>query len=410
MVTRRRVIQGGVLATLASFQHSGIAMEKDLKARIADVIYEYSDQGNHRTGTRVDHASADWLVSRIRSLDVEATESSFFFKRIDIEEASFSFAGLVVAGVPLFDCLYTDAKGVNGSVGEVGSKADIGVAMSLPFASSPSGQAIHSARLANRHKAIIVVTDDSLPTDGVAMLNAEDFRKPFGPPVLQVASRYWPEMQAAMSAGSSGKVVVHCQYVEANARSIGAVIEGKQPELPPLVIMTPRSGWWRCASERGGGIACFIEIMRGIKEEDRNRSVIFTANTGHELGHTGLDQYLHDNQSLIGGASIWIHLGANFAAKIGPGVRLQFSDEAARQALRPYLKSNLIEAASETSLGERPLGEARNIHDGGGRYISILGQNGLFHHPADVWPEAVNLEDTTRWVNAFVQLAIELAN
>jgi hypothetical protein len=61
-------------------------------------------------------------------------------------------------------------------------------------------------------------------------------------------------------------------------------------------------------------------------------------------------------------------------------------------------------------VGERPLGEARNIYDGQGRFISILGRNGLFHHPADVWPDAVNLGATTRWVNAFVQLGVKLAS
>jgi len=43
------------------------------------------------------------------------------------------------------------------------------------------------------------------------------------------------------------------------------------------------------------------------------------------------------------------------------------------------------------------------------RYISILGSNTLFHHPADVWPDAVDLNKTTGWVNTFVQLGIELA-
>ena len=150
-------------------------------------------------------------------------------------------------------------------------------------------------------------------------------------------------------------------------------------------------------------------MMRGIKEKGAIRDVIFTANTGHELGHTGLGQYLDENRELIREASIWIHLGANFAAKYGPGVRLQFSDEEARQVLEPFLDANFVNPASETDAGDRPLGEARNIHDGGGRYISILGRNGLFHHPADVWPDAVNLEATTRWINAFVQLGIKLS-
>jgi hypothetical protein len=30
----------------------------------------------------------------------------------------------------------------------------------------------------------------------------------------------------------------------------------------------------------------------------------------------------------------------------------------------------------------------------------------LFHHPADRWPEAVDLPVATKWVKAFTQLAV----
>ena len=409
MVTRRRFIQGSAIATLLPIQQKAIAMDEAMKARIAKIIREYSDQGIHRTGSKVDDASADWFVAQIKAVGVEPTESSFLFDRVSVKKAELSFEGKTITGVPLFDCHFTDEKGVKGSMGRIGSDADIGVAMSLPFASSPSGKSIRAARLNNKHKAIIIVTDDRLPADGVATLNAEDYREPFGPPVLQLPNQDWPEIQKAMSAGAEGTAVVYAEYVESKARSIGARIRGEQVGLAPLVIMTPRSGWWRCASERGGGIACLLEMMRGIQEKGAIRDVIFTANTGHELGHTGLDQYLEDNQTLIQDASVWIHLGANFAARYGPGVRLQFSDKKVRDVLGPFLDANNVRPATETVVGERPLGEARNIHDHGGHYISILGQNRLFHHPADIWPDAVNLEDTTRWVNAFVQLGIKLS-
>ena len=62
-----------------------------------------------------------------------------------------------------------------------------------------------------------------------------------------------------------------------------------------------------------------------------------------------------------------------------------------------------------TPIGERPRGEARNIYDGGGRYVSLLGTNPLFHHPDDRWPEAVDTEKTARLVQASVALALALA-
>ena len=55
-----------------------------------------------------------------------------------------------------------------------------------------------------------------------------------------------------------------------------------------------------------------------------------------------------------------------------------------------------------------PGGEARAIHDGGGRYISLLGANGLFHHPHDRWPGAVDVDRVARFAEAFVQIARRL--
>lgn len=380
-----------------------------MEQRISTLIAEYSSQGIHRTGTEVDHLSADWLIAKISALGIDASETAFGFQRLQPLECSLGLADLTIPGVPLYDCSYTDEKGFTGSLGPIGSQADIGVAMAPPFANAEIGQAIHSARLTDAHQGIVIVTDASLPKTGIALLNAEHFSKPFGPPVLQVARKHWPEIQSAIAAAAPGHLTLHAETVDAIARNIGATIAGKNRKLAPLVIMTPRSGWWQCASERGGGIACFLEMMRAIKASEPQRDVIFTANTGHELGHIGLDHYLEAHAALVQDALVWIHLGANFAARHDRGVRLQYSDEAARSRLRPWLEKNSIQPDAETPIGERPLGEARNIFDGGGRYLSILGRNGLFHHPDDLWPDAVSPRETTKWINALVALGVELA-
>ena len=59
-------------------------------------------------------------------------------------------------------------------------------------------------------------------------------------------------------------------------------------------------------------------------------------------------------------------------------------------------------------VGTRPNGEAQNIHDGGGRYISVLGSNGLFHHPHDRWPAAVDVDRIARFADAFVEIGLTL--
>jgi hypothetical protein len=59
--------------------------------------------------------------------------------------------------------------------------------------------------------------------------------------------------------------------------------------------------------------------------------------------------------------------------------------------------------------GEAPFGEASHIHRGGGQYVSLLGRNALFHHPADRWPEAVDVVAVARLARAFANVVIRLA-
>jgi len=406
---RRQILKMVAATPFAMAMSPVFSSEMSMKDRVTKIIREYSSQGIHRTGTAVDLASAEWFRNQITELGVAPEEDRFSFKRIDVQKSELEINGTVIHGIPLYDCLYTNAEGVRGQVGEIGSDADIGVVSSLPHLRTPGGQSLAKARVEAKHKAIIVVTDSRLPP-GITTFNAENYTEPFGPPVLQIAHADWLKVEGVLTAEATATLTAQCRYVDARGINIGATIKGKNSKLAPLVIMTPRSGWWACASERGGGIACLLEMMRAIQQSGPQRDVIFTANTGHELSHIGLDHYLDRRRQLVRAAHMWIHLGANFAAKIAPGIRLQYSDEAAQSLLTDALTRRDLKPSVETPLSTRPYGEARNIHDGQGRYISLLGGNGLFHHPDDVWPNAVDLDLTVKWIEAFTDLGLQLSS
>lgn len=409
MITRRNLIKASASTVLLVPGVRILASEAGMTQRIGDIIREYDAQGIHRTGTDVDNLSANWLADRVRTLGVTPELDSLAFRRVSVLEARLTLGDEHIPGVPFYDAGFTGAEGIRGSLGDIGSNADIGVAVTLPYAAGPTYAPIEAARRAGKHKAILLVNDPRLPPDGIATINAEAFEAPYGPPVLQVANKHIKAIQAAAANREQANFLAHAEYIDATASNVQARIAGSEPGLAPLVVMTPRSGWWHCASERGGGIAAWLEIMRAVKQSAPTRDVIFTANTGHELGHTGLDHYLEANRALVKEAAMWIHLGANFAARVMPGVRMQFSDEKAEQLAKSALGNQAIAPSVTTPTGTRPYGEARNIYDGGGRYISILGGNGLFHHPDDRWPGAVDLDVTTRWIAALVDICVQLA-
>ncbi|MGJ8688334.1 MAG: hypothetical protein ACSHXZ_02325 [Gammaproteobacteria bacterium] len=376
--------------------------------RVADAIRQYSAQGYHRTGTAVDTVSGAWLSDRIQDLGLPSFMDPITLDRVEILYASFTFNGIEVEGVPLYDCHYSDVHGITGTLGPLGSNADIGVVMLPPSTSSPTHNQLAEVRRSNRHRAIIIVSDSSYPAEGIATLNAEDFNAPVGPPTLQIANAIWPALQQAMTNRAEATVVAFCERKESKAYNVSARIDGTDPDLAPIVIMTPRSGWWRCASERGGGIAVFMELIRALIDNPPTRDVILTANSGHELGHLGLDLMLHENPALAKDAAMWIHLGANFAATSSQ-VRLQYSNSNVRSLSARHLQRHNLKPDIETAIENRPLGEARNIFDQGGNFLSILGTNPLFHHPDDRWPDAVDIAKTVQWAQALTTIVLELS-
>jgi len=60
--------------------------------------------------------------------------------------------------------------------------------------------------------------------------------------------------------------------------------------------------------------------------------------------------------------------------------------------------------------GAVPRGEAENVHRGGGRYISIIGNNDLFHNTNDRAAAAVDPKVIERFASAFAMVTTSLAN
>ena len=374
-----------------------------LEERIAATIEAYSAQGDHRTGTAVDEQSARWLAAELEQIGVDASLDAFPLDRLTVNQAALMLGDEALEGVPLYDCTYTGEQGVRAALGEPGTLGTIGLLELTEFGGGDGTARLRALRRSD-HVGLIVMVRSQGSDAGPAVLNAESFREPYGVPVLQLPHQLAPRLRAVAASGQPVRLVAHCGRERARAFNVQARIEGRDRNAPPLVVMTPRSGWWRCASERGGGIAAFLEIARTFSTSKPSRPVILTANSGHELSHLGLDHYLEQHPGLIEQAHAWIHLGANFAAADAP-VLMQYSDAELENLAQRSLTQHRLHPDQVTPIGQRPLGEARNVFDGGGRYVSLLGGNPLFHHPDDRWPDAVDLAKVISWTGMMVSVA-----
>ena len=387
--------------------------------RVLETIREYDLQGIHRTGTQVDDENASWLTEKIDGFGLKASGDPFEFNRLNIQEVGLEVEGLNIRGIPLFDCTYTDSVGILGTAGEIGSNADIGVAaVTNSHSVSPDYELnvpklnvkdLDLQRESETHKAIVVVSDLGFLSDEPALLNAPSFLHPFGPPVVQISIKDWFRIKDSFEAGRTFRIFANCDHIESKARNVSVTIQGTERYLPPLIVMTPRSGWWACTSERGGGVAGWLEIVRAVNRITPKRDVVFTANTGHELGHIGLQQFLKNNPKLTEESAIWIHLGANFASRSPDKAILQYSDHELKGLVNSYLIGTTLQGTKEIPIGQRPGGEVESVYDFHGRYISLVGSNKLFHHPLDRWPLSVEIEKVVQWIQVLVNISLDLS-
>jgi len=381
-----------------------------LEQRLGPVVEAYDRQGTHRTGTDVDHRSAEWLAGYARQLGVEAALEPFALNRIDPQSCFLRLADRCIGGVPLFDAAFTDTEGVRGRLGALGSNAEIAVAATEPFTlmepQKEQSNAVVAARQ-SRHKAVILLTRGSKP--GLFLLNAPSFRTPCGPPMLQVSSAesQWLKEQAV--AHTQATVVATVKHTATQAFNVTAKIPGSDPGLPPLVIMTPRSGWWQCASERGGGLACWLEAMRVLASGKPARDCFFVACSGHELGFLGIDAYLRTRPDLIKRAYQWIHFCANIGAPRQAN-HIHASGDGVEQWAAAIMSKEELTVSATARRGSVPRGEAAALHRGGGRYVALVCGTEVFHHPADRWPDAIDVALLTRYAKAFANGALQLAS
>jgi hypothetical protein len=380
-----------------------------LEQRLAAIVEAYDSQGSHRTGSAVDHESAQWLVECARRLGVEATLEPFALNRIDPQPSYLHIGDRCIGGLPLFDTAFTGPDGVRGRLGTLGSDAEIAVIESEPFTlMEPQKEQRDAVAMARRsgHKVVVVVTRGTFP--GLFLLNALSFKTPSGPPMLQVSSveAAWLKQQAAVQARAT--VVATALQSATQACNVVATITGSNPRLAPLVVMTPRSGWWPCAAERGGGLACWLEAMRVIAGARPERDCLFVACSGHELGFLGIDAYLDRRPGLVTGAHRWIHFGANIGSPRQANL-IHASDELAERWAVGVLETESVTVGATAERGSAPRGEAGTLHRGGGRYVAIVCGTDVFHHAADRWPDAVDMALLGRYARAFANGALQLA-
>ena len=376
----------------------------DPEARATAWLAAWDGQGTHRTGTVGDAAGADWLTREAASVGADVTFEDFTLDRVDPVEAYLAIEGTRFDGVPVFDAPPTSAEGVTGALGPPGGDASL-----IVTALSP--QAVYSGeyqllRRDPRQRGLVVVCQGTHP--GLGLLNAEQFRTPYGAPALHLDTAAHAALTAAAARGAAARLVVNYARTPSLARNVVVTLPGRDRTRPPIVVMTPRSSWWQSTAERGGGIVCWLETLRALLAARPRCDVVLTANSGHELGHLGLDEFIARRPGWdCAAGAIWVHYGANIGAVSGK-LSIMSADDALRDAMSEALVSAGQPADTLAPKTQVPSGETRDIHRAGGRYVTLVGSNPWFHLPQDRWPDTVDVPTVARIAAAAAGMVVAL--
>ena len=259
-------------------------LERSVQQRIGAVIRAYEEQGFHRTGTDVDRISGDWLADEVRQIGLEPALEEFSLSRVDPVGASLVVNGRTIEGLPLFDGGFTSPAGIAGALGSLEQRCADRACRNC--AERRRGRCVGRrapAKSASGHRRRHARA--RVPDFARAMPTA--FCVPSGRRCCRSPARKRLSLPIARDRARRPLLTAHAERTQAQAFNVVTSVSGTDKSLAPLVVMTPRSGWWCCASERGGGLACWLEIMRAVRDAKPARDVLFVASSGHELGHLG---------------------------------------------------------------------------------------------------------------------------
>ncbi|WP_249341238.1 MULTISPECIES: hypothetical protein [unclassified Sphingomonas] len=296
---------------------------EDLAARVAGDLDRYIGFGSKQAGGVGDRACGAWLTGELEGLGFKVEQQPVSVPYFVPERCELS-CGTTRANVwPQPIVVPTGSQGASGPLVRIdgtgrpaGSLAGAVALLDLPFArystaiAKPVRVPIEAAFAAGA-VAVVVITNG--PTGKVIALNA-DGRKPMfaGPVALLAPSDAGPFLAAAIRGDKATLVLTGEGGRRPADNFIGRLDRGRKSWV---AVSTPRSGWYGCAGERGGGVAAWLWLARWASKAVTGHNLAFICNSGHEYENLGAAEALKATAPRPEDTHFWLHLGANVAAQ-----------------------------------------------------------------------------------------------
>ena len=343
---------------------------------LLDLVREYADLGDHRTGTQTDAETRGWF-SALAAHDLDVELDPYTFDRFDAETA-LTAEGAAIRHLPLF---YESTASVEGAV-----PASTSVDVIANWAAPDLPERIRGA--IDGGAAALVVGTGGADHRLVALNRTTEPGS--GLPVVLVAGADLPRLRAAEEV----RLDHAARIGPATSADVVARAGSSGPEV---VVTTSLTGWFTCAGERGGGVVLALDLAARLARRAR---VTLLATTGHELDHAGARHWLEGSGAAVRPDAV-LHLGASIAT--GPAV-----DGYAGELVQSHLPARTEAAVAAAYAGgaatfvgtpERWVSEGKEWVRRTDHLLSFTGSFPLFHTPddrVDAALTAARLDDAAR--------------
>ncbi len=320
--TRRQMLAGSMMLPAVPVIGAS-SSAADAPVSIAGDLETYIAFGNKQSGGSGDARCGEWMAGELEAAGYAIERINFDAPWFEPERCELACGDESVTLWPQPIVVPTPDAGIAAPLVRVGP--DGGADAPLPGAIAlvdlpwgrwsslywPQVRTPLQAAFDQGARAAVVVTNG--PTDEVIALNADGREPMFPGPVALLAPREAGPFLAAAREHRDARLVVTGQGGRRPAFNfVGRIDRGRGNWL---VVSTPRSGWFDCAGERGGGVAAWLHIARWAARDLHDHNLAFLCNSGHEYQYLGAAESMRHIAPPPQETAFWLHLGANLAAR-----------------------------------------------------------------------------------------------
>ena len=372
-------------------------------------VQRYDSFGVHRYGSSgLDHA-LDWIADELKQAGLAVSSQPFSLHRqYDFKKATLTVDGQAHTVMPQWWLADSQASfALTASIAPDGDALapDAFVRALLPFDRGAYLNAQHRAAieraLARQPRAVLLTIDH--PSGEIFTYNVAQTDRAWQVPVILVAPKDNAALDAAQRSGQPVSLAVQgAMRRDVPGRNVVARLDRGKGKW--IVVSTPVSSWFTSTCERAPGIAGFLALARLATQGWPQADFVFVATSGHEIGHGGMEQFLHAGAPKPEATVAWVHLGASLACN--GAQRVILTSDAMESSVDRGFKG--IDAARFVG-AQAGVGELREVLAAGyPRFFGMAGTHPYFHTPADraamTSPEL--LEPVTRSFAATVDEAL----